>query len=572
MKKITKILAVILALSMVLSLAACGESSSSSSTGTDTAAKSEAAATDTKSEAAAPAATEAAKSDEKTGVAEVETGTTATDAASFVRKTEEGTLTVGTTMSVDGFDPTSSTNYIGEQLVYETLFYIDPDTAEVTPMLADTWEYQDDTHLYIKLKDEATFSSGNPVTCEDVIWSWYRTIENDGSESQNLVFVDWDNIEIMNDKEMVIAYTEPFAPALNFMCMFAWASVLDKKAMENATADDYWSNPVGSGPYTVVENVSGSGTTYALRDDYWWTEKMPEAKTIYVKNYTSSSTLYTDYEAGNLDVAFDFTTADSALVLDGLVEDTNYRKLNNCDVISVAYPEYTESLQDIRVREALSAALDMEFIVDFVWGDLGEVATSLFPKFLPEAIDTESVPYDPEHAKELLAEAGYDASNPLELNIVIVNTEDILIDLATIIQEQWNQVGVILNVDGCDLSTAISHYMNSETDIIFDKGGGLSSYDPYELLQMSGKDSSNATIRITDETFNEYCYIGKTSLDEAEHMQAYADAQNYLADNKLRQPIAEQYSLVVYRPYIADVHTLGGTDNHNVRWVDLADI
>ena len=72
---------------------------------------------------------------------------------------------------------------------------LDPDTAEVTPMLAESYEYKDDTHLYIKIKDEATFASGNPVTCEDVIWSWYRTIENDGSEAQNLVFVNWDDIE-----------------------------------------------------------------------------------------------------------------------------------------------------------------------------------------------------------------------------------------------------------------------------------------------------------------------------------------------------------------------------------------
>jgi ABC-type transport system substrate-binding protein len=548
-KRIYKILALVLALAMALSvLTACG---SSTETSTDDTSDSSTTTND------------AIPSDGTAGA----TNSTTED-STYVRQTEEGTLTVGCTAEVDGFDPTSSVNYIGEQLVYETLFYIDPTTGEPEPMLAESYEYQDDTHLYIKLRDEATFSNGDPVTCEDVLWSWYRTVEAQSSEAQNLVWIDFDNTEIVNDKEMVIACTESFGPAINFLCMFAWASVLDKSAMENASADDYWSNPVGSGPYTVVENTT-TGTTYALNEDYWNADTMPEAKTIYVKNYTDASTMMVDYETGALDVVFNLATVDGNRVLNGEIADTNYKLLNNCDVMSVAYPEYTESLSDIRVRQALTLGIDKEFVVDMVWGGLGVVANSLLPTFLPQAVELDPTDYDPDQAIALLAEAGYDESNPLELTVVIVN-EDMLVDLATVIQQQWAEIGVVLNVDSCDLSTAISHYMNAETDIIFDKGGGMSSYHPYEILQMSTIDSSNATIRISDETFNEYCTIGKTSTDEAESNQAYADAQYYLADNWLRCPLAEQYSVVIYRPYIANVDTLGGTDNINVRWVDFA--
>lgn len=558
MRKRSKILALVLASAMAVSmLAGCGDGDSEKSNGDSP------DVSDGEN-----AADENAGSDSGVSVEDGQTGSTAAEDSSFERKTEEGTLTVGTTAATEGFDPTSSTNYMGEQLVYETLFYIDPETGEPEGMLAETWEFRDDTHLYVKLYDNATFSNGETVTCEDVIWSWYRTVETQGSEAQNLVFINWDDIEYINDKEMVIGMTETFAPAVNFMCMFAWSSVLDKSAMENATADDFWANPVGSGPYTVVENVAGTGTTYALREDYWNTATMPEAKTIYVKNYTDAATLMIDYETGALDVAFNLTSNDASRVINGEVADTNYKILNNCDVMSVAYPEYTEALQDIRVREALSIGLDMQAIVDVVWGDLGTVASSLLPAFLPQAVDVGAVEYDPNRAMELLAEAGYDSSNPLELNVVIVN-EAMLEDLATMVQEQWKAIGVNLTVESCDLSTAIGHYMNAETDIIFDKGGGMSSYHPYEILQMSTKDSSNATIRITDEGFNELCVTGKTAIDEEESLQAYADAQKYLKDNWLRAPIAEQYSVVVYRPYVADVHTLGGTDNCNVRWVDM---
>lgn len=547
MKKLSKILALILAMAMVISmLAACGQR------GADT---------------------EGGDADADAGsdvqIEDGGTGGTADEDSAYERKTEEGTLTVGTTAATEGFDCTVSTNYMGEQLVYETLFYINPDNGQVEGMLAEEWEYRDETHLYIKLHDEATFSNGEPVTCEDVIWSWYRTVESNGSEAQNLVFINWDDIEIINDKEMVIGYNYTFAPAINFMCMFAWASVIDKSAMENATADDWWDSPVGSGPYTVVENVEGTGTTYALREDYWNAETMPEAQTIYVKNYADAATLMIDYETGALDVAFNLTTNDAERVLAGEVADTYYKTLNNCDVMSVAYPEYTEALQDIRVREALSIALDKEYVVEMVWGNLGSPTDGLLPAFLPQAISLEPVVYNPERAVELLADAGYDESNPLKLKVVIVN-EAMLEDLATVIQQQWAQVGVELEVVSVDLPTAITHYMAGDTDIIFDKGGGMSSYHPYEILQMSTVDSSNATIRITDETFNGYCTVGKTSLDEEESNQAYADAQTYLSENWIRCPLAEQFSMVIWRPYIADVRTLGGTDNCNVRWVEFA--
>ena len=161
------------------------------------------------------------------------------------------TLTVGilngNSAGSDGFDPISTTNSVGVNLVFETLVDIDPETSEPVGILAESWSYDDDTHLRVKLYDDATFSNGDPVTGEDVYWSWYRNISENGSNAGNLDFIDWDNWEFVSDKEFVISYKEAFGPALNYMTMRCF-SVMSKAAMENATSDDYWSNPVGSGP------------------------------------------------------------------------------------------------------------------------------------------------------------------------------------------------------------------------------------------------------------------------------------------------------------------------------------
>lgn len=541
-KRTLRITALLMAMITAFSLTACGSSSGDSV---------------------------ATENEDTSAATETSTGDTTSDSdvSTYVRQTEEGTLTVGTTQSTDTFDIAGGANYMGEQLVYETLFYIDPVTSDPVGLLAEEWEYQDDTHLYIKIYDDANFSNGDTVTCEDVIWSWYRTVEEQSSEVQNLAFINFDDIEYISDKEMVIGFNYTFEPAVNYMAMFTWASVMCKSAMENASADDYWSNPIGSGPYTVVENVSGSGCTYALRDNYWNEDLMPEAETIYVKSYSDASTMMIDYETGALDVCFNLTTNDAERVINGEVEDTNYELLNDADITAISYCEYTESLQDVNVRKALDLAIDKQTIVDVVWGDLGEVTNSVIPSMLDESLDCFSDDYDPDQAIELLEAAGYNSSNPLELNVVIVGERSQLVDLATMVQEQWAAVGVTLTIDSCDLATAISHYMNEETDIVFDQGGGICSYSAYEILQMWGEASSNTTIKINDPDFIELVNLGGSTLDADEHDRAYTEAQQYLADNCWRTPLAETYSIVIYRPYVSNVDSLGGGDNMNVRWV-----
>ncbi len=554
MKKLSNVLALVLSLALMLTLfTACGSSNSAAPTV-------ETAADEPAAQEEAPAANAMTEMSQA--------GTTAAEDSGFQRQTEEGTLTVGALFDTDTFDPVSTSNKMGLALVYETLFYVDPDTSEVKGMLAESWEYQDDTHLYVKLRDDATFASGNPVTCEDVLWSWYRTVDEQGPDIQSFLFIDFDNTEIVNDKEMVIAFNYPFSPAVNYMCMPAWY-VLDKGAMENASADDFWANPVGSGPYAVVENVSGTGATYELRADYWNADAMPSIEKIIVRNYGDPSTMFIDYETGALDVAFSISTVDAANVLAGGVADTNYKVLNDTNVVSLSFPEYTESLDDVNVRKALSLATDVAALVGVTWGDMAAATGSLIPTIVPNAVDFGLQEYDPEQAKELLAEAGYDESNPLVLSLVIVDSEANN-SVATILQEQWAQVGVTLNVDSCDLMTAITHFMNSETDIALNETNGMTSFNPYEVLMMCSKDSSNSTISITDEGFNDAVQTGVSSVDEDVTAEAYAEAQTWIHDNFRRVPIAETYSVVVYRPYIANIHTFGGANSISVRWVDVA--
>lgn len=473
-------------------------------------------------------------------------------------------LTVGVMSDTDGFDPINTVNYVGCNLVYETLVDIDPETYEPVGVLAESWEYVDDTHLRVKLYDDATFSNGEPVTGEDVYWSWYRNISGNSSVMNCFAFIDWDNWEFVSDKEFVISYLQPFSPAVNYMTMCGF-SVVCKSAMENATSDDYWSAPVGSGPYTVVENVSGAYSSYALREDYWNTEKMPDPTEITVKNYSDASTLFIDYETGALDIAFDLDTTDADRVSAGEVENTTLETISTNNVIGLALPEYTEALEDVRVRQALAYALDVDALTEVGYGSLGTPASTLIATNIQDALEVGKQEYNPEKAKELLKEAG--VSN-LTLSLVIVgNPTDERV--ATTMQAYFEAIGVTLEIESCDLATAISHFMNSETDLVLNSGSVV-TMDTYEALQMTLSTSTNATIRITDESYNEDLLAGMAATDEAVRTQAYTEAQQWLHDNYRQIPICELETAFCYKAdKVLSVNTMCD-EALTLRYVELA--
>lgn len=508
-----KILALILALTMLLALAACGE------TGTD-----------------APDSSPSASSPNSPSGGEEQPG--GSDAAGG------RTLTVGilngNSAGSDGFDPVSTANSVGVNLVFETLMDIDPATSEAVGILAESWSYDDDTHLRVKLYDNAAFSNGDPVTAEDVYWSWYRNISENSSDAGNLAFIDWDNWEFVSDKEFVISYNEPFGPAVNYMTMRCF-SVMSKAAMENATSDDYWSNPVGSGPYIVKENISGSYSSYTRRADYWNPDTMPQAEEITIRNYSDASTMYIDFETGNLDLAWELDVTDADRAAAGL-ENARLETISMNNVIGIAFPEYTEALNDIRVREALACAMDVEALAEMGYGSLATVSSTIIPSGVQNVVNTGIQEYNPDRAKQLLEEANVSG---LTLSLVIVGSPANE-RIATALAAYYQAVGVTLNVESCDLATAISHFMNSETDIVLNSGSVV-SMDTYEALMMTLATSTNATIRITDESYNEDLLAGRSASDDAARAQSYTEAQQWLHDNYRQVAICEPTVAYVYR-------------------------
>ncbi len=471
-------------------------------------------------------------------------GSTVTDESSFTRKTAEGTLTIGTTTDTDTFDPASSFNAIGMQMVYDQLFVNDPVTGEIKGQLAQEWDYRDDTHLYIRITDSAVFSNGEPVTAEDALWSLERILTENSRWSTFVDAIDFANCEILNDHEFILAYYEPFGPGLAYLAT-RYSSVLCKSYVESSSTDAFWDKPVSSGPYVLKENAAGSHSVYELRDDYWG--ETPEAKTVTVRNYSEATTMFIDYENGVLDAAFSVDSSDAARLVNGDVSDTHYAIAPGYDVYGLALPEYVEYFDDIKVRQAIAYAIDAPAVAEIGLGVLGGEATSVLPSGVRYKIDAGTYEYNPEMAKQLLTEAGYN-SGDISLRFVVVNFPS-NVRMAEAIQAYLSAVGINVTVESYDLATAVPIFMACETDLVINSMGAT-ALEPDQQLDTVKASSTNGSVRITVPEVDNWLMTGRNSVDDAVRKDCYENVQKWMYENIRQVTLAEVFYCYCYRPYV----------------------
>src|SRR6516165_7471103 len=273
------------------------------------------------------------------------------------------------------------------------------------PSLAESWEESEDGLIYqFRLRSGLKFHNGDPVTTEDVKFSFERY---QGAGAQTLKD-HVSEIEIVDPLVVRFHLKEPWPDFMTFYGTTATAAgiVVPKNYLTQVGDDGFRKHPVGAGPYKFVSSKPGVEVVLEADPGYW--RRVPAVKTLVMRSIPDATTRALTLKTGEADIAY----ALDGTVTEGIKDDPGI-KIVATNHASSQWIEFTEQWDpkspwhDKRLRLAANYALDRQAISDA--GCLGfcPPAGVIVPRVMDYALQVAPTPYDPAKAKRLLAEAGY---------------------------------------------------------------------------------------------------------------------------------------------------------------------
>lgn len=455
MKKfVSKTMSLLLVAVMALSLAACGSKTNDSSQ-------------------AAP---------ESTGSASGES-TAATQPAG---NSGEKIVNVGVTDTLGSLNPLllngGEINKYATALMFLPLMELDAD-LNFQGMLADSITTEDNRNFVVHIDEAATWSDGTPITAEDVAYTALRLISPVINNTAMMYYVfegvgddgfveagadSVDGIQVIDDK--TIQFTTKDSMSLTtFENSYARylltlpKHVIEKYTEEELSTAEWFNQPdVISGPFYVTEFDVDHYISYKANPDYW--KGAPKIDKLNIK-IVDGSQLYAGLQSGEIDITQHTMS---------VIPPEDYASVEALDNVDVVYGSpvtnqsmfiQTANVPDVRVRQAMLYAINREQLLSELLDGHGEVVDGFLSSASPFYDDSITpVTYDPEKAKALLEEAGWDGSQTLRF---YVNSGDsTFVNAATVMVAQWAAVGIKAEVQTVDFATLMSVAGTRDYDIL----------------------------------------------------------------------------------------------------------
>ena len=290
------------------------------------------------------------------------------------------------------------------------------DSVQPTPGLATSWKPIDDTTWEFKLRQGVKFHDGSPFTADDVLFTFERAPNVEASPSSFALYTKGKTLKKVDDHTIHISTAKPH-PLMPRDVMSL--SIVSKKHGQGAKTADYNSGKaaIGTGPFKLDKWVPGDRLVLVKNPDYWGKKALFDKVTI--KPIRSDPTRVAALLAGDVEMIDVVPTADitklrknpKVVLSSGVSNRVIYLHIDRLRKTDSPYVTGTggkNPLDDLRVRKAISKAIDRPSIVEKVMEGVAIPAGQLLPEgFFGVSPNLKPEPYDPEGAKKLLAEAGW---------------------------------------------------------------------------------------------------------------------------------------------------------------------
>ena len=515
MKKRNRILSLLLAGVMALGLTACGASNAGAAA-------------------------------DETGSAAVSTESASSDTAASGEKI----INVGVTNTIGSINPLllngGEINKYATGLMFLPLMELDAD-LNFEGMLADSITTEDNKNFIVHIDDAATWSDGTPVTADDVVYTALRLaspvigntammyyvfegVGDDGFVEEGAESID--GIQKVDDKTVQFTTKEemPITTFENSSARYLLTlpkHVIEQYSEEELSTADWFNHPdVVSGPFIVTDFDVDHYISYEANKDYW--KGAPKIDKLNIK-IVDGSQLYAGLQSGEIDITQQ-TMSD--------IPQEDYESVEALDNVDVVYGSpvtnqsvfnQTKNVPDVKVRQAMLYAIDRQQILEELLNGHGEIVDGFLSSaspFYDESLTP--VSYDPEKAKALLEEAGWDGSQTIRF---YVNSGDsTFVNAASIIAAEWAAVGIKAEIQTVDFATLMSVAGTEDYDVLAVQYT-YAPVDPYpDVAWLLGGEGS--WTGYSDDTLNEALTKSQLTSDPEETKELFS-----VVDKKVQEDV-----------------------------------
>ncbi len=360
--------------------------------------------------------------------------------------------------------------------------------------LAKSWEVREGGRVIIfHLRKGVKWQDGHPFTADDVIFTYKKLIDPKVATPYSGDYELVERMEKIDDYTVKVVYKRPFSGALSSWTM----GIIPKHLLEgeDLNTTKYNRRPVGTGPYILKRWITGRELVLEANPNYF--RGRPGIDRIIYRIIPDSATMFLELQSGNLDY-MGLTPFQYKRQTDTPYFKRNFRKFRfpSFGYTYLGYNLRLPLFRDRRVRQALTYAIDRKLIVDVVLLGLGSVSNGIFPPS-SWACDRslKPLPYDPERAKRLLREAGWEDHDgdgiidkngrPFEFTIITNQGNLQRISTAEIIQYQLSRVGIRVKIRVLEWQALLKRIMERNFQAVI-LGWALGyDPDPYDIWHSS---------------------------------------------------------------------------------------
>lgn len=327
-------------------------------------------------------------------------------------------LKVGLAALPTQLDPDRSIGIASIKLFYnifDTLLFTDKE-GNICGQLAESWEWVDDKTLNVKLRKDVTFQNGEPCTSEDVKFTFDRILSGYGDGTIAVLYETLDSVEIVDDLTTQFKLKRADAAFEQRLGSIWGASIVPKDYVTEIGDEAFQTAPVGTGPYALTQY---SPEKYVLeRYDGFWGDA-PAARQIEFIGYPEASARMTVLITGEVDIINDVPGDAAETIQNTKGLNVVGTSIKNIHIYTFNTKDQSSIMSNQSFRQAVTMAIDRQTLVDTLWTDYAKVPNGhQFESYGDLYIeDYEGVKFDPDRARELVAESGYDGKEVITIEM-----------------------------------------------------------------------------------------------------------------------------------------------------------